>query len=134
MPRTHCRGCASDDVQIFLDLGDMPSAGGFLAGREAIETEQVYPLPIHVCQDCGLVQILEGIESQTLFKDYSFSSSTIAPLVLHFEKYAQWLQSKLSPKSVVEFGCNDGILLKPLEQLGIRACGSNFTLDPASYT
>jgi len=123
MPRTDCRGCESDNLKIFLDLGKMPLAGGFLSNTEAIAKEKLYPLPVHVCHNCGLVQILEAIDPEILFQDYSFSSSTIGPLVQHFEDYAKWLQRKLNPKLVIEFGCNDGILLKPLEQLGVKACG-----------
>ena len=123
MPRTVCRGCESDEIEQFLDLGEMPLAGGFLPSVEAIAEEKFYPLPVHVCRDCGLVQILEAIDPEILFQDYSFSSSTIAPLVQRFENYARWLQGKFDPQFVVEFGCNDGVLLTPLEQLGIKACG-----------
>lgn len=123
MSRTICRGCESDNLEKFLDLGEMPLAGGFLPGVEAIAKEKLYPLPVHVCRKCGLVQILEPIDPEILFQDYSFSSSTIGPLIQHFENYARWLQDKLDPEFVVEFGCNDGILLKPLEQLGVKACG-----------
>ena len=123
MPRTDCRGCESDNLKIFLDLGKIPLAGGFLSNTAAIKKENLYPLPIHVCHNCGLVQILEAIDPEILFQDYSFSSSTIGPLVQHFENYAKWLNDKLAPEFVVEFGCNDGILLKPLEQLGVKTCG-----------
>ncbi len=123
MSRTVCRGCESNNLEKFLDLGEMPLAGGFLPGREAIAKEKLYPLPAHVCSECGLVQILETIDPEILFQDYSFSSSTIGPLIQHFENYAKWLQDKLDPDFVVEFGCNDGVLLKPLAQLGVKACG-----------
>ena len=123
MPRTNCRGCESDSLRVFLDLGKMPLAGGFLSNTASIKKENLYPLPIHVCNNCGLVQILEAIDPEILFQDYSFSSSTIGPLVQHFENYAKWLNDKLAPEFVVEFGCNDGILLKPLEQLGVKTCG-----------
>ncbi len=123
MRRILCRGCESIGLRQFLDLGEMPLAGGFLPNAEAIATERRFPLPVHVCQDCGLVQILEVIDPEILFQDYSFSSSTIGPLVQHFINYAAWLKDKLSPQLVVEFGCNDGILLEQLELLGIKSCG-----------
>jgi SAM-dependent methyltransferase len=47
----------------------------------------------------------------------------VPSLVTHFEDYAKWLKKKYKPESVVEFGCNDGILLEPLKKLGIKACG-----------
>ena len=127
MRRTNCRGCTSTKLLQFLDLGMMPLAGGFLANKEAMAKEQLFPLPVHVCQDCGLVQILEVVDPEILFQDYSFSSSTIAPLVKHFEEYAEWINSKLHPQSVLEFGCNDGVLLAPLEKHGIKAIG----IDPS---
>ena len=123
MSSSVCRGCESDKLDKFLDLGEMPSAGGFLSGMEAIKDEKLFPLPVHVCQECSLVQILEPIDPEILFQDYSFSSSTIGPLVQHFKNYAMWLKDKLDPISVVEFGCNDGVLLGPLGHLGIKACG-----------
>ncbi len=123
MPRSICRGCESDKLEQFLDLGEMPSAGGFLADREAIKKEKLFSLPVHVCRECSLVQILEPIDPEILFMDYSFSSSTIGPLVQHFKDYAQWLKDKLNPESVVEFGCNDGVLIEPLTHFGIKSCG-----------
>jgi SAM-dependent methyltransferase len=118
-----CRACEGQRLESILDLGKLPLAGGFLSGPEAIANEQFYPLEIHGCADCGLIQILNPIDPDILFQDYSFSSSTIKPLVDHFESYAEWISSKLAPKKVVEFGCNDGILLAPLERRGITAIG-----------
>ncbi|HEV2805089.1 MAG TPA: class I SAM-dependent methyltransferase [Chthoniobacterales bacterium] len=123
MRRTTCRACESKNLKEILNLGEMALAGGFLEDEKAIREEQKFPLPVHVCLDCSLVQILEVIDPAILFRDYSFSSSTIPPLVKHFEGYAQWLASRLSPKLVYEFGCNDGVLLAPLEKLGISAKG-----------
>ena len=123
MRRTNCRGCEGGRVDEFLNLGEMPLAGGFLATDEAAAAEKVYPLPVHVCLDCGLVQILEVIDPEIFFQDYSFSSSTVAPLGRHFREYANWLKQQLNPELIVEFGCNDGILLAPLNQLGIRTVG-----------
>jgi len=123
MRRTTCRGCESDQLDQFLNLGAMPLAGGFLPNTEAIAGEKPFPLSAYVCRTCGLVQILEVIDPEILFQDYSFASSTVGPLVQHFENYAGWLRDRLHPEFVVEFGCNDGILLAPLEKLGIKACG-----------
>ena len=129
MPRISCRGCESDQLDEFLDLGEMPLAGGFLRDENAIAGEKLYPLPVHVCSDCGLVQILEAIDPEVLFQDYSFSSSSIGPLVQHFQDYAHWLKKNLNPETAVEFGCNDGVLLRPLEELGVRTCGVDVSLN-----
>lgn len=121
--RTHCRACCGTDLRSVIDLGPLPLAGGFLANQEAITREKLYPLEVHSCASCGLVQVLNPVDPDILFQDYSFSSSTIKPLMDHFEAYAQWLAGRLAPKKVVEFGCNDGVLLGPLANAGIQAIG-----------
>jgi SAM-dependent methyltransferase len=121
--RTECRACNSADLEVMLDFGDVPLAGGFLAGDADVEREQRYPLVVHVCRNCALVQILEPVDPEVLFQDYSFSSSTVAGLVKHFDDYAAWLVERFRPDLVVEFGCNDGVLLAPLERAGVRAVG-----------
>lgn len=123
MRRKTCRACESSALELILNLGEMVLAGAFLPNAEAIESERKFPLDIYVCNDCSLVQILEVVDPNILFQDYSFASSTVGPLVQHFTNYASWLKTNLDPRLVVEFGCNDGILLGPLESLGIKAYG-----------
>ena len=121
--RTSCRACNGSDLQRVLDLGQLPLAGGFLVDQNAFATEKFYTLAIHSCKTCGLVQMLNSVEPDILFQNYSFSSSTVKPLVEHFTAYATWIVKNFKPKTVVEFGCNDGVLLLPLEKLGIKAIG-----------
>jgi SAM-dependent methyltransferase len=120
--RDICRGCAIAAVRPFLDLGQLPLAGGFL-NESQTATEQRYPLLASVCDNCGLVQIISPVDPDVLFKDYSFATGTIPGLVRHFDDYAEWISQNLQPESVIEFGCNDGTLIAALEQRGIRALG-----------
>ena len=119
---TACRGCGASELELMVDFGELPLAGGFL-GEEDVAGEQRYPLAVHVCGACALVQIVEPVDPDVLFQDYSFSASTIAGLVRHFEGYADWLVGRFQPELVVEFGCNDGVLLEPLRRLGVRSVG-----------
>lgn len=118
-----CRACGGSSLTPLLDLGEMPLAGGFLKEERDFAGEERYPLAIHICESCCLVQIVKPVDPAILFSDYAFASSTVGPLVDHFRDYAKWIEASLSPRSVIEFGCNDGILLQPLEELGIRAVG-----------
>jgi novobiocin biosynthesis protein NovU/D-mycarose 3-C-methyltransferase len=118
-----CRACGHSSLEILIDFGSMPLAGGFLDGPSAIAAEQRFPLPVHVCNHCALVQIVQPIDPAILFNNYSFSASTIPALVAHFDTYAGWLIDRFKPNIVVEFGCNDGVLLRPLAQRGVRAVG-----------
>ena len=107
----------------------MRPAQVFLADTKAVEKEQFYPLEVHVCADCILIQILNPVDPEILFQDYSFSSSTIKPLVDHFEAYAMWMIETLHPTKVVEFGCNDGVLLVPLHKAGVQAVGVDVSVN-----
>jgi methylation protein EvaC len=123
MAGDRCRGCGKPGVRPFFDLGELPLAGGFLKGEEEIGREHRYPLLISVCDECGLVQIVDPVDPGVLFHDYSFATGTIPGLVKHFNAYAGWIEERFDPASVVEFGCNDGTLLAALERRGMRALG-----------
>jgi SAM-dependent methyltransferase len=88
--------------------------------------EELYPLDLAVCLDCSLVQILNVVDAQVLFADYRYLSSTTRTLTRHFQDYAQLICDRILPMGrglVVEIGCNDGVLLQPLRELGIEAMG-----------
>ena len=118
-----CRGCAQAAVRPFFDLGELPLAGGFLKGPEEIADERRYPLLISVCEACGLVQIVDPVDPEILFRDYSFATGTIPGLVRHFEGYADWIKERFGPATVIEFGANDGTLVAALADRGVRALG-----------
>jgi len=115
-----------------LDFGNFPLAGAFLKKID-FPDERYYPLDIYFCNDCYLVQVGHIISADVLFKEhYFFFSSAISTLVEHFKKFAQdvyeqFLKLKHQP-IVLEIGCNDGVLLKPLSRLGVRTIG----VDPAT--
>ena len=101
----------------------MPLAGGFLRGPDEIPDEQRYPLLTSVCDNCGLVQIVDPVDPEVLFGDYAFATGTVAGLVRHFDAYAEWIQQRFAPATVIEFGANDGTLVAALQQRGIKALG-----------
>jgi SAM-dependent methyltransferase len=55
-----------------------------------------------------------------MFVDYYYLSSVNPGLVRHFEEFANKIKDA---KFVVDIGSNDGILLKPLKALGVKALG-----------
>jgi len=117
--RNNCRFCHKNYFNLFLDLGKQPSQGAYLEGYN-LGKENFYPLKLYQCQSCLLVQLLDVVEDE-FFQPY-LSSVT---LTSHFKNYAgELIERFLKPGDfVVEFGSNDGVLLKPLQQLGIEVLG-----------
>lgn len=121
-----CASCGGHTVEV-LDFGDVALAGAFLE-PEQFGAERKYPLSLHFCEECFLLQVRERIAPQTLFEDYFYFSSAIGTLRKHFSHYAEEIVSRFDPQVVVEIGCNDGVLLKPLADLGVRKL---IGVDPA---
>ena len=120
-----CRFCGSPDLAQVLDFGAVPLAGGFLA-EDQIAAEKVYPLSLQFCRGCTLVQVGDAVSGETLFHNYFYFSSSIQTLVGHFAEFADEIVGRFARPSeafVVEIGSNDGVLLKPLAERGVRALG-----------
>ena len=114
-----------------MDFGEVALAGGFLRSNRFAE-ESYYPLRLFFCHNCYAVQVIDKVSADVLFKDYFYFSSSIKTLRDHFFDYACEVTKRfLTPESasVIEFGCNDGVLLKPLADQNIKTV---IGIDPAT--
>lgn len=116
-----CRFCDTM-VQDIFHIGDRVGlVGGFLEGPEEFEGDRVYPLTVSLCPNCKYIQCKQVVSSDELFrKNYYYYSSMIPSLVKHFEGFAEAIAERHPDRGtkIVEIGCNDGVLLHPLRQLG----------------
>jgi predicted TPR repeat methyltransferase len=126
--RHACLACGSEQLDLLIDFGQMPLAGGFLR-PEDVEMQAAYPLRLARCNDCTLMQVLDTVEPEVIFDRYSYSSSTTNTLVGHFASVGEELVrlGKAVGKLIVEFGCNDGVLVRPLLKAGAKVVG----VDPS---
>lgn len=118
-PTMECRLCGEPAAIEFLNLGQQPLANKYPT-RAQFATEKFFPLQVFFCPTCKNVQLGTIVSRETMFEDYYYLSSVNQGLVRHFEDLAQQLASA---KFVVDVGSNDGILLKPLQKLGVKALG-----------
>lgn len=128
----NCRFCGNSDLKNVLNLGKMPLAGGFLKKND-IDLELFFPLELQYCNKCHLVQVSCVPNPNIIFNEkYFFHSSSTNSLIEHFSCYAKdifqkYLKNIIDP-IILEIGCNDGVLLKPLASLGCKVIG----VDPSS--
>jgi methylation protein EvaC len=115
----NCQLCGKHNPIKFLDLGMQPLANKYPIEAQ-FKTEDYFPLAMFFCPQCKNVQLGTIVSRERMFEDYYYLSSVNAGLVRHFENLAKKL---VSTQFVVDVGSNDGILLKPLKQLGVKAIG-----------
>lgn len=119
-----CLLCKHNKAVELLNLGLQPLANKYPASEAAFKTEDFFPLAVFFCTNCKNVQLGTIVSRERMFEDYYYLSSVNSGLVRHFETLAK----KLSRANfVVDIGSNDGILLKPLKALGVKAVG----VDPS---
>jgi len=128
--RTTCRLCESENVELVVDLAPIPLAEKYVTANELATPEQLYPIDLYMCRDCGHVQILDVIDPALLWNDYTYHSGQTRGIVEHFERIAERVVNRFTPPAgslVVDIGSNDGSLLRPFQQRGFGVLG----IDPA---
>jgi len=121
-----CSFCGKHS-RLIHDFGEVALAGGFLK-PEQFKDEKKYPLRLCYCESCHSVQIADKVDPDVMFRDYFYFSSANETIRRHFREYAQEVVERFSPRSAVEIGCNDGVMLSPLRALGVTVTG----VDPSS--
>jgi len=119
-----CKICDSKRVSEVINLGKQPLANKYPKNKNEKLKEKKFNLKILFCKNCKSAQIKKIIDRKYLFEDYYYLSSVNNKLKKHFEKLAKKLKKY---KFVVDIGSNDGVLLKPLKKLKIKAIG----VDPS---
>jgi len=121
--RTECAICGSHDLETILDYGEVPLAGYF-PKEDQLDDIKKYNLGLQYCTQCHLIQTNSTIDANVLFKDYRYLSSI--GLQKHFNEYTEFLIDRFSLNSdskIIEFGSNDGVLLRPMMDKGLNIVG-----------
>jgi C-methyltransferase C-terminal domain/Putative zinc binding domain/Methyltransferase domain len=128
--RDTCRACDSNRLQLILPMGEMPLANAFLKTTEDFAAENFYPLNVYFCEACSLVQLLDVVDPEILFRNYIYVSGTSETMAAHYEEYANTVieLGSLGPRDlVIEIASNDGSLLNHFRRNECRTLG----IEPA---
>ena len=138
MTKTHyrrdsCRLCKSKDVRLGVRMVDCPIGGAFVKDKDT--EQELFPLNLYQCGNCGHVQLLDVINPDVLFKDYTYFSGKTS-LIKHFKDYSSEIMSRFSfnEKSlIVDIGSNDGGFLRFFKDAGMRILGVDPAINVAEF-
>jgi len=128
--RERCRLCDGPNIELAVPLNASPIADAYVPASRLGTPQELYPLDLYLCRDCGHIQNIDVVDPEILFRDYLFTTGSSAGLVEHFRQYAADVVKNLGVKPgslVAEIGSNDGTLLKQFKAHGMRVLG----IDPA---
>jgi hypothetical protein len=114
-----------------VDLGATPLANSYLTLRQLFDPETYYPLQVHLCDACALVQLPTVVPAEAIFSKYSYFSSFSTTLLKHSERFVQDVVPRLGlrpPDLVMEIASNDGYLLQYFRAAGLDVMG----VEPAA--
>ena len=88
-----------------------------------------YPIDIYQCSVCSAVQTNDDIDSDFLWKDYTYFSGQTLKILSHFDEFCNYITKnfEIQNKCILDIGSNDGSLLKRFQSKGFRVQG----IDPA---
>ena len=126
-----CRVCKDANLKTFLSLGPIPLSNSFLKKEQLADPELFFPLDVCFCGNCGMVQLVQVVDAEVMFKDYAYFTGTSAPMATHFDEMARTIVRKFNlPMNslVADIGSNDGTLLSRFQEQGMRVLG----IEPAT--
>jgi SAM-dependent methyltransferase len=126
-----CVSCGADLRHTFVDLGMSPLCESYVPAEKLNHMEPFYPLHVHVCDRCFLVQLQEYVSPEEIFTEYAYFSSYAESWVEHMRRYADMISARLGlsrDSLVVEVASNDGYLLQHFVRKGIPVLG----IEPAA--
>ena len=129
--RATCRACGGRDLELFLPLGNVALANSFLRSPDEFASEPRFPLDVYFCRICSMVQLLDVIDPEVLFRNYLYVTGTSDTIARHNVGYAKTVVELLGIGAqglVVEAASNDGSLLKCFQKHGVRVLG----VEPAT--
>jgi len=121
----NCIVCHTQLAPTF-SLGLQPLANKYPQSQSDKNNEFKAVMNVYFCEDCGYASVPCSVDRSVFFEDYYYLSSVNKELNNHFIDLAEEIHQKKF-NFVVDIGSNDGILLRPLKERGVKFLG----VDPS---
>lgn len=129
--RDTCRLCGGNNLENVLSLTPTALCDAYVSSERVNEVQEVYPLDLFLCHDCGYVHLPYVVDPEIIYRDYIYVTTSSMGLSDHFQRYTEEVFRRLRPPGnslVIDIGSNDGTLLKFLKRRGMRVLG----VEPAN--
>ncbi|EMN25960.1 methionine biosynthesis protein MetW-like protein [Leptospira kirschneri serovar Sokoine str. RM1] len=118
-----CRLCKSTELIKILPLTPTALCDAYLKNKK---DQEIYPLDLFQCKNCGFVQIECVVDPEIIYRDYIYVTTSSSGLSSHFENYAKDVFENLNLKPnnlVMDIGSNDGTLLSYFKKKNVKVLG-----------
>ena len=129
---TKCIVCGNTTPKRVIEMGFHPLADTFLKKEQLLLPQKTYPLNCLLCTNCGHFQneyFVSG-EERYIESNYSYTSSNSESARKHWQEFCETVGRYISlvpSDHVIEFGSNDGYLLREFQKKGAKVTG----IDPS---
>ena len=130
--RDNCRLCLNKDIKLAVAMGESPISEKYVKKNELNKIIPKVPIDLYFCQKCNHLQMLDVINPEYLWADFTFKTSRDPKLIKHFSEYSKKVLNihKVNRDDLIfDIGSNDGSLLSCFKDLGYQ---NVLGIDPAS--
>ena len=129
-----CRICENTNLDNIISLGFLKNTSIFPQYGTSDDMD-LYPVNLCLCNKCGLVQLKETTQADTMYKSggYGYKSSISNTMRTHLKNYNDEILEKVNISDndvVVDIGSNDATFLhyydKKLRRIGVDPTGVQF--------
>ena len=113
--RSTCRLCESSNLKLVIPLEKIPITEKYVDENQLEKTDELYPIDLYMCLECSHVQLLDVIDPNILWDDFTFRTGQAQIIIDHMKDVAQRIFEKYEiPEEslVIDVGSNDGTLLQ----------------------
>lgn len=121
--RDTCRICGKEEFTKIVNWENIPLSADVLdeISEEGLG-EDVYPLDVYLCKECGYVQLLDIIDSE-IYENYLYTPSFSKEFLEYVSALSMDIVDTYGPCKVIEIGSSDGLLLKHLQDKSCQVLG-----------
>lgn len=122
----NCRICYSKTLTVEWDLGKSPYGDKFENSVDQSKLVKRDDLILAKCQDCGLLQLTDNPDNESLYRDYRYQTKVTNNLDIFYKNLVdREIIPLISAKNdfVVDIGSADGSFLRIFQEKGMKTLG-----------